>query len=277
MPPMDPLIPRVATVRAVRRETADVYSIDLDAPAGAESPACKPGQFNMLYLFGQGEAAISVSGDPARRDVLTHTIRAVGTITRGLTRLQPGDEIGMRGPFGAPWPIDGAVGRDIVVMAGGVGLPSLRPILYHIAAHRDAYGRVAVLYGARTPVDVLFGAQLEDWRQRLGFDVQLTVDAAPPGWLGNVGVVTTLVAASPFRPSGATAFMCGPEVMMRFSARALLDRGIAADRIFLSMERNMKCGAGVCGHCQFGPVFVCRDGPVFSYERVAPWLGVREL
>ncbi len=275
-PSLDSSIPRPTPVVGTRRETADVCSINLKPPDGAGTLAFSPGQFNMLYLFGLGEVAISISGDPERRDVLTHTIRAVGPITAGLSRLEAGDVIGLRGPFGSPWPVDAAAGRDVVVMAGGLGLAPLRPVIYHLAAHRDAYGRIAVLYGTRTPADVLFAPELEGWR-RLGFHIEVTVDAAAPGWSGSVGVVTTLVGSAPFIPSRASAFICGPEVMMRFSIRALLDRGLTADQIFVSMERNMKCAVGVCGHCQLGPVFVCKDGPVFSYDRLAPWLGVREL
>lgn len=277
MPLIDALIPRVARIEATRRETADVFSIEVNPPDGADGFAFRPGQFNMLYLFGQGEVAISISGDPGRRDAVIHTIRAVGAITTGLSRLAPGAEIGVRGPFGSPFPVDAVTGGDVVVMAGGVGLAPLRPVLYYLAAHREAYGRIVVLYGTRTPADLLFVEQLEQWRRQFAFDVDLTVDAAAPGWRGNVGVVTTLVPTAPFTPSDTTAFICGPEVMMRFSVRALLDRGMALDQIFVSMERNMKCAVGVCGHCQLGPVFVCKDGPVFCYEQLAPWIGVREL
>jgi NAD(P)H-flavin reductase len=276
-PARDLAVPGIARIRHARREAPDVYTFELEPPDGATAFAFAPGQFNMLYLFGHGEVAISISGDPGRPDRLVHTIRAVGPITRKLTRLKTGDEIGVRGPFGSAWPVDAARGRDVVVVAGGLGLAPLRPVLYQLASQRAAYGRIALLYGTRTPRDLLFARQLDQWRRQAGWQVDVTVDAAARGWTGNVGVVTTLVPSAQFSPADAVAFVCGPELMMRFSIRALQARGLTGDQIFLSMERNMKCGVGFCGHCQFGPTFVCRDGPVFRYDRLAPWLGVREL
>ena len=257
------------------RETADTVSLVLAPPAGAFAFA--PGQFNMLYAFGAGEAAISISGDPARPETLVHTIRGVGAVTRAMQALRPGDALGVRGPFGTPWPVERAPGHDLVVVAGGIGLAPLRPALYHMLAHRPEYGRVVLLYGARSPQEILYARELREWRSRFDVDVEVTVDRAPADWKGAVGVVTKLVDHTSFDAGSAIALVCGPEVMIRFAITALERRGIPARNVYVSLERNMKCAVGLCGHCQIGPHFVCRDGPVFSYDRVASLLGVREV
>jgi len=276
-PVVNPLCPTIAVVRRKYRETHDIYSLELEPPDGSRGFAFASGQFNMLYLFGQGEVAISISSDPGRADTIVHTIRAVGAITTGLGRLKRGEQIGIRGPFGSGWPTDAAKGRDVVIVAGGVGLAPLRPAIFHLLSHRSDYGKISVLYGTRTPQDLLFARQIEQWRKRFDVHVEVTVDAAGAGWNGDVGVVTTLIPRAPFDPARAFALICGPEVMMRFAIRALTARGLAADQIYLSMERNMKCAVGLCGHCQLGPTFICKDGPVFRFDRLAPWFGVREL
>jgi NAD(P)H-flavin reductase len=231
----------------------------------------------MLYVFGLGEVPISISGDPGEPERLVHTIRSVGAVTRALQRLQPDDLIGVRGPFGVPWPLGDAAGRDIVIVAGGIGLAPLRPLIYAILRRRQAYGNVVLLYGARTPADLLYARELKKWRARFDIEVEVTVDRASARWQGGVGVVTKLVARSPFESASATAFICGPEVMIRFAATALRERGVAPGQIYLSMERNMHCAVGLCGHCQYGASFVCKDGPVFRYDRILPNFSVREL
>jgi len=268
------LFPRPHRVRRRVRETADTFTLDIETDEAAAT--FRPGQFNMLYVFGTGEVPISVSGDPRRPGTLVHTTRAVGTVTRVMERLRAGATIGIRGPFGTPWPLDAAAGKDVVLIAGGIGLAPLRPLLYEIAARRGDFGRVVLVYGARGPVDLLFRRQLERWRDGAGIAVAITVDRARPGWAGNVGVVTTLLPSAPFTPASAVAFVCGPEIMMRFAADALRRRGVPEEHIFVSMERNMKCATGLCGHCQFGPSFVCKDGPVFPWPRVRGLLSVRE-
>jgi len=220
---------------------------------------------------------ISISGDPAAGGQVLHTIRDVGMATRALCALEPGDPVGVRGPYGTSWPLEAAEGADVVIIAGGIGLPPVRPAVYHLLAHRDRYQRVVLLYGARTPSDLLFTDELAGWRSRFDVDVQVTVDAAAGGWQGDVGVVPDLIATTRFDPATATAFMVGPEIMMRFTVRALLSAGVPEDRIFLSMERNMQCAAAMCGHCQLGPFLVCRDGPVFCHRSLAPWLRLREV
>ncbi len=271
------MLPVLYRVEAVRRETADTFTMDLVAPGGARPFVFAPGQFNMLYVPGVGEAPISISGDADRPERLVHTTRAVGSVTRAMQRMKRGDLLGVRGPFGIPWPIEEAAGADVVLIAGGIGLPPLRPALYRLLAHRERYGRIVLLYGSRTPDDLVFRREIERWRARLDVEVFVTVDRAAPGWHGEVGVVTTVLPKATFDPRSAVALVCGPEVMMRFAARDLEKRGMPADAIYLSMERNMKCAAGLCGHCQFGPFFVCRDGAVFRYDRIRGLLQTREI
>ncbi len=269
----DPMIPRVARVVRRKREIADVVTLEIDG--GAFDFA--PGQFNMLTAFGVGEAAISVSGDPDNSARLVHTIRAVGAVSRALTELHVGEPIGLRGPFGRGWPMVEAEGRDVIVVAGGLGLAPLRPALYRLFAEREKYGRILLLFGARSPADILFRDELEAWRGRLDMEVEATVDHARGDWRGNVGVVTTLLSRAQFDAASALAMLCGPEIMMRFVANALLERGVAQERVYLSMERNMKCAIGWCGHCQFGPVFICRDGPVFPYSQLRGLIAKKEI
>ncbi len=262
-------------VTATRRESDDTVTLELEPPAG-QVFAFRAGQFNMLGAFGTGEVPISISGDPATGGPVLHTIRDVGMATHALCSLEPGDRVGVRGPYGTCWPLEQAEGADVVVIAGGIGLPPVRPAVYHLLAHRDRYRRVVLLYGARTPADLLFTGELTRWRSRFDLDVQVTVDTAAGGWRGDVGVVPDLIATARFDPATATAFMVGPEIMMRFTIRALQTAGVPDDRIFLSMERNMQCAVAMCGHCQLGPFLMCRDGPVFCHRRLAPWLNLRE-
>jgi NAD(P)H-flavin reductase len=261
-------------VSRVRREMAGVTTLQL-TPTSAFGFV--PGQFNMLYMFGLSEVAISLSGDPAEESRVVHTVRAVGAVSQAITRLRRNDVIGMRGPYGSYWPVLDSDGSDIAIVAGGLGLAPLRPVIYHVLAHRERYGRVAVLYGARGPADILYRRELEAWRRRLDIDITVTVDHAAADWRGNVGVVPALIGRAPIDPDHTVAMVCGPEIMMRFTIDALKQHGLALDRIFVSMERNMKCAIGFCGHCQFGPTFVCRDGPVFRFDHIAPFFNIREI
>lgn len=271
-----PMVPRPFRVVGRRRETPDVWTLELEPVAG-DGFASAPGQFTMLYAFGVGEVPISVSGDPARRGVLVHTVRAVGAVTEAICAARRGDVLGVRGPFGTSWPLEEAIGADLVIVAGGIGLAPLRPALYEALAHRARYGSVILLYGGRSPEDLLYRRELERWRARFDLEVDVTVDSAGVGWRGRVGVVTKLIPRAPFDPDSAVALICGPGVMMRFTAQALLERGLRPERIYISMERNMRCGVAHCGHCQYGPTLVCRDGPVYRYDALAPLLEVREL
>jgi NAD(P)H-flavin reductase len=267
------MLPSVLRVRDYRQETHDTFTLSLDAPAGFRF---LPGQFNMLYIFGVGEAAISLSGDPANGQTVMHTIRAVGSVTHALARLQQGESVGLRGPFGSAWPLEATRGHDLVIVTGGIGLAPLRPVIYHLLQHRKDHGRVALLYGARTPGDLLYAAELKQWHQRGDFQVLVTVDRGDPSWRGSVGLATALFPQVEFDPKQTTGLMCGPEVMMRFVQREFEKRGVSDDRLYISLERNMQCAVGLCGHCQFGPEFVCMDGPVFRYDRIKMFFNLRE-
>ena len=273
----DPMRPAPYVVLQNSRETGDTFTLHLAPANDRRVHPFAPGQFDMLYVFGVGEAPISISGDPAKPEILVHTVRAVGGVTRAMQKLSKGHWVGVRGPFGSAWPVEQAQGHDVVIVAGGIGLAPLRPALYHVLLHRGQYGRVVLLYGARTPKDILFARELREWRSRFDLEVEVTVDRAAAEWQGAVGVVTRLIGRSPFDPASAMAFICGPEVMIRFTSMALQDRGVTDSNIFISMERNMKCAVGLCGHCQFGPAFVCKDGPVFRYDRTLPFFGLREV
>lgn len=272
----DPMVPTLARVRRRRRELHDTWTLELE-PENEALLAFRAGQFNMLYAFGIGEIAISISGDPARPAPLVHTIREVGKVSAALARLGPGDVVGVRGPFGSDWPVEQAAGHDVVVIAGGLGLAPLRPALYRLFAERARFGRIVLLYGTRSPTDILYPRELERWRQRLDIQLEVTVDHAGTDWHGHVGVVTGLIPHATFDPQQTVAFVCGPEIMMRFGAMALRDAGVAENAIHLSMERNMKCAIGHCGHCQLGPTFVCKDGPVFPFDRMRPLMAFKEL
>jgi NAD(P)H-flavin reductase len=271
----DPLVPRVGRVLRRRRDAPDVWTLDIE-PVDGPAFAAAPGQFNMLTAFGVGEAAISVSGDPSGKR-LVHSIRAVGPVSKALARLGEGAAIGVRGPFGVGWPMAEAGGRDVVLVAGGLGLAPLRPALYALLAERARYGRIVLLFGARSPEDIVFRRELEKWRARLDIEVSATVDHAMSEWRGHVGVVTTLIPRANLDPARTLALICGPELMMRHVAASLGDAGIADESIYVSLERNMKCAVGHCGHCQFGPLFVCRDGPVFRYDRVRNLVMLKEI
>ena len=271
------LLPRPFRVRRVRRELSDVWTLELEASDNEGPIAFQPGQFTMVYVFGIGEVPLSISGDPAEPGVLTHTVRAVGPVTRAICAVKKGDTLGVRGPYGEGWAVEAALGRDVVIMAGGLGLAPLRPLVRAVVARRSEFGRVVLLIGARTPASLLFSRELARWRARFDLDVRATVDSADPAWRGDVGVITTLLPRARFNPAATTAFVCGPEVMMRFAAADLVHSGVPPGLVFLSMERNMKCAVGVCGHCQFGPSFVCKDGPVFPYSRIATSLRIREI
>lgn len=273
----DPMTPQIGRVRARRRESPGVWTLDIELDASPTANRAEPGQFNMLMAFGVGEAAISLSALPAASSRLVHTIRAVGPVSSALVRLSRGDPVGVRGPFGAGWPLARAQGHDVLIMAGGLGLAPLRPALHSLLAERERYGRIRLLYGTRSPDDILYRREVQAWRARFDVEIEVTVDHAPSDWRGHVGVVTTLLDRARLDPDRTFALLCGPEIMMRFCIAALRAAGLNSDAIFLSMERNMKCAIGHCGHCQFGTVFVCRDGPVFRLDRIEALLTRKEI
>lgn len=269
------MTPRPFTVERFTKETHDTFTLALSSGNGPFTFA--PGQFNMLYLFGIGEVPISISGDPGENGAVIHTIRQVGAVTNGLAHVEKGAAVGLRGPYGTGWPVDKAEGRDLVIITGGIGLAPLRPVIYHYLAHKKRFGRLFLLYGARTPADVLYGKELRKWAGLPDVTVGITVDRSGPGWNGPVGVVTRFIPTMPFDPANCTVMMCGPEVMMRFSINDLERRGVKKEDMWVSMERSMKCGIGLCGHCQYGPLFICKNGPVFRYTEVERYFAVREI
>jgi NAD(P)H-flavin reductase len=273
----DPMTPTLYRVESYIKETSDTFTIGL-APsvtgAGDLAPVagqynCAPGQFNMLYAFGMGEVPISISACPSEANLLTHTTRDVGSITKALSNLKVGDMVGVRGPFGNHWPIEEAVGKDVVLVAGGIGLAPLRPVIHELLARRGEFGRVILLYGSRSPGDIIFKTELKKWNAKNGLIVYITVDRGSTHWRGSVGVVTRLIPKIRFDPENTVAMICGPEIMMHFTVDALKQRGMSGKDIYVSMERNMKCAVGFCGHCQFGEHFICKDGPVFTYDRLS--------
>jgi NAD(P)H-flavin reductase len=274
---VNPMIPEPFRVKRVMKESYDTFTLELEPVESERLFTFAAGQFNMLYVFGVGEIPISISGDPNQPALLVHTTRIVGTVTKAMSKLRTGDVLGVRGPFGMGWPVGNAKSCDVVLVAGGIGLAPLRPVLYQMLAHRERYGKIVLLYGTRSPDDILFRRELEKWRARFDLEIYVTVDYGDNDWRGNVGVVTKLIPKAPFDALNAVAMVCGPEVMMRFTAIELQKRGVAPESIALSMERNMKCAIGLCGHCQFGPTFICKDGPVFTYPQLQSWLAQWEV
>jgi NAD(P)H-flavin reductase len=274
--PADPFALRPFTVVRRHQDTRDTVTLALEPLAG-ERLEFRAGQFTMLYAFGVGEVPLSISGDPTRPGPLLHTIRDVGGVTHTLVQARRGDVLGVRGPYGTGWDVADGTGGDVVVVAGGIGLAPLRPVLLEVLARRADYGRVVLLYGTRTPEDVLYARELEHWRGRFDLDVDVTVDYGPPSWRGKVGLVTGLIPRAGFDPTHTLALVCGPEAMMRHVAAALTERGVPPSRVRLSMERAMDCGVGLCGHCQLRELFVCVDGPVFGYDRLERLLWLREV
>ena len=266
----------VTRVEAIRPTAPGVFTIDLVFRDGLHAVRFEPGQFHMLHLPGIGEAAISIASDPAMPSPISHTVRAVGNVTHALARLGVGDEVLVRGPFGRGWPLAEVRGRDVIVAAGGLGLASLRAAICHLTRHRADYGSVAILHGAKTPADLLFAHEHDRWRDA-GLNVFTIVDAADALWPGAIGVVPDLFADLDIDPGGTSLFCCGPEPMMQAVVARAAQAGIASGDTFLSLERNMACAAGFCGLCQFGPTFVCKDGPVFRHDTIAPFLAVPHL
>lgn len=274
-PSQHPMVPRPHRVRHRRRESRDTVTLALE-PLDASRVVCQPGQFNMLYCFGIGEIPVSVSGYARPGRPVLHTVRGVGAVSAALCQAKLGQVIGVRGPFGIGWGLDAAEGADLLLVAGGLGLAPLRSALNFALAQRGRFGRLALLVGARSPAEMIFANELKRLGERQDLQIEIIVDRATPTWAGQVGVVTQLLAHVALDPARTLALVCGPEVMMRFTATALLGRGLRADQIRVSLERNMKCAIGWCGHCQLGPEFVCRDGPVRTWAQAEPLLAVKE-
>lgn len=276
--PASPWTVHPARILAIKQEILDTatYELAFEDDAFGTNFRFRSGQFNMVYLPGFGESAISISSDPQRTASLSHTVRIAGNVTRALARHQVGAQVLLRGPFGSAWPMEQSVGRDIVIACGGIGLAPLRPAIYHIINHRDDYRKVHLLYGARTPEGLLYADEYDQWRDA-GIQVQTTVDSGDANWLGHIGVVPTLFDRLKLEADQTRVLSCGPELMMRYVVFEALSRSISPKHIYISLERNMQCAVGFCGHCLLGPAFVCRDGPVFTYERMEPYFNLEDV
>lgn len=269
--------PHAATVVARTQESPTIFTLHLrlDDPAAQAAYRFAPGQFNMLYLYGVGEAPISIMSDPQERDGIGHTIRAVGRVTNGLAALQPGDQLGLRGPFGRGWPLREMGGYDVVVLTGGLGCAPVVSVIRYVLRRRERFGRLVVIQGVKHTEDLIWREQYDQWTQLPDTQVLVAASEGEPLWPWHVGRVTDLFSLARFDPRRAVALMCGPEGMMRAGADSLLARGLPESRLYLSMERNMQCAVGRCGHCQLGGAFVCRDGPVFGWGEVKALLAHR--
>jgi NAD(P)H-flavin reductase len=258
-------------------ENNDIVTLAIEPSSSESIMDMKPGQFNMLYAFGVGEIPISVSSLLDPQPAVTHTVQGVGAVSKALCEMKTGHHIGVRGPFGTPWPVEVSQFKDVVIMAGGLGIAPVRPLIEAIAYERDLYKEVNILYGSRDPDGIIFHQDVISLQSDPSINFLVTVDHSFRNWRGNVGVVTNLVEKCTFDPASTIAYICGPEIMMRYGAYSLIDAGIPGDQIYLSMERNMKCGFGHCGHCQYGSEFVCKDGPVFTYDEIENYLNIRQL
>jgi sulfhydrogenase subunit gamma (sulfur reductase) len=276
---MDPFVPMTAEVVEKRREAPKIWTLRLRLKDEAQRRAFqfRPGQFNMVYDFGVGEVPISIVSDPVDSELLDHTIRAVGAVSHRLCELDRGDVIGLRGPYGSWWPLEEARGQDVLIVTGGLGCAPVVAAINYVMARRESYGALKIFHGIKTPGDLLYRERFQAWRKSPNTEVYLTVDRPDRRWKENVGVVTALFGQAQIDPGRSVVMMCGPEIMMRFAVRELVKLGMTTDRIYLSMERNMKCAVGFCGHCQYGPLFICKDGPVLRYDRISRWFDIREL
>lgn len=266
--------PMVHAVVEMIDEIPDVVTIRAEPVVGTPR-LFRPAQVGMLGAFGVGEAAISISSSPSERAFHEYTVRRAGAITSALTRMTAGDQFWVRGPFGSSWSLDVA-GDDVLIAAGGIGLAPLRSAIHHIAEHRDRFGRVVLVVGARRSADLLYRRDYERW-QADGIEVVPTIDRPETGWSGRTGFVPDVMSDVDVAPDRVRALICGPDIMMRLTADGLVDRGVRGERIELTLERNMQCGTGRCGHCQLGGLIVCRDGPVVRYPSVATGLGIGEF
>jgi NAD(P)H-flavin reductase len=273
----NPLKPERVVIKGIRKQTNDTttYTMAFEDNGIQANYSFQPGQFNMVSLFGIGEAPVSLSSEPDRKDSFDHTVRAVGSVTKALARVQEGDIVGIRGPYGSSWPVEEARGKNILIVAGGIGLAPLRPFITYMQGNRSQFGKLEILYGAQTPQDLLFADEFEAWQSE-NSKVFLTADRVPKGvvWIHKVGVVTTLFDKVTISPERSIVLTCGPEVMMKFVVIELLRRGFSEDQIYISLERSMKCGVAMCGHCQMGPKYICHDGPVFAYKEIRGLFGV---
>lgn len=271
------MLPLPHRVLSREQENGDSATLVLE-PVEQPLPRFQPGQFTMLCAPGVGEIAVSISGGPSGDDGrLIHTIRDVGAVSGALHSARIGSVIGARGPYGTGWEVATAAGADLVIVAGGLGLAPLRPVVLEVLRTRGDFARVVVVIGARRPAEFLYASEMAGWAARDDLEVEVTVDWPSADWEGPVGFVTEPLGRVALDPRRTVAFLCGPEPMMRFGAEVLIAKGLPPSRIQVSLERNMKCGVALCGHCQLGPLLLCRDGPVVTYDVAEPLLMIREL
>lgn len=266
----NPNLPHEAEVIANVRETSTIFTLHLrfTDPNIQEQYDFKPGQFNMLYLYGVGEVAISIVSDPIHKADYQHTIRAVGHVTKGLEKLKKGDRLGLRGPFGRGWPLEAAEHKNVVVITGGLGCAPVVSVINYILHRRDLYGNLKILQGIKHSDDFIFKKRYAEWRHHRNVEVYIAADVSGKAWPFHTGFITDFISTLEYDPEKTVVMMCGPEGMIHIAVRSLLTKGIPSVSIFLNMERNMKCALGHCGHCQYGGAFVCKDGPVFSLPEV---------
>ncbi len=264
----DLFLPRVARIARVRDETPDTRTFGLTFRDDGHGFAFRPGQFLELSVFGCGEAPFCFASSPTRPDLIEVTVRRTGQLTDALHALDVGDEVGVRGPCGNGFDLAAATGKDLLFVGGGIGLPPLRGLIWNVLDERERFGRVTILYGARTPNDLVYKDELAGWAERKDVELLVTVDRGDEGWTGNVGMVPTLFDKTSLAPASTLAYVCGPPVMISFVIQDLLMRGFAEDSIISTLERTMQCGVGKCNHCAIGHRYVCRDGPVFTYRQI---------
>jgi NAD(P)H-flavin reductase len=273
----DPHLPRSAIIDQRIQESPTIFTLRMQFEDGSAQRAFEflPGQFNMVTMFGTGEIPISIVNDPEDNHFFDHTIRVVGRVSRGMSKLQPGDRVGIRGPFGRGWPMQDAVGRDVLLVTGGLGCAPLVSVIRYLMKRRDKFGHIYILQGVKHANDLIWREQYDAWSKEPDVNVLLAADVATKEWQGQQGMVTELIGQLNLRLGRTIAMLCGPELMMMAAIANLRSLGISDSRLWFSMERNMQCGIGQCGHCQIGPKFVCRDGPVFCYSELADFLGAK--
>lgn len=274
---INPYLPWEVEVVERLEETPDIFTLRLrfTDPAVHANYRFEPGQFNMLYMHGVGEVPISIVSDPEDEHLLDHTIRAVGRVTRGLEKLQAGNRLGLRGPFGRGWPLVEAEGGDVLLVTGGLGCAPVVSVINYIMRRRTRYGHLTIIQGVKHAADLIWREQYQRWASQPDTQVLLAADVGAAVWPWHVGPVTTLFDEAHIRAESCTVLMCGPEGMMKAVVKILLERGLPEQALWLSMERNMQCGVGHCGHCQIGGKFACKDGPVFNYPEIKALLAVK--